>query len=92
METGMILCFGLSWPASIVRSWRARSSKGKSIAFMLLVLIGYLFGITSKLVASSVSFVVYFYALNAILVSVDICLYFRNARLDRLPLRGTSGD
>lgn len=84
MEMGMMICFGLSWPASIIRSWRARTSKGKSIFFMSFILVGYLLGIASKLVSGNVTFVVIVYALNTVLVAVDICLYFRNVRLDRL--------
>ena len=32
-ETLMILSFGVSWPMSIIRSYRSRSTKGKSIFF-----------------------------------------------------------
>lgn len=83
-ETGMLICFGLSWPASIARSWRARSSKGKSVIFMLLIFLGYLMGIASKLLAGYFTYSVAFYILNLVLVGIDIGLYFRNARLDRI--------
>lgn len=78
----MIVCFGLSWPAAIVRSWRARSSKGKSLLFMALILVGYLCGILAKVVSGTATYVLAFYVLNLVMVAVDICLFFRNARLD----------
>ena len=31
MEAVMILCFGLSWPISIRKSWVSRTAKGKSL-------------------------------------------------------------
>ena len=33
----MLCCFGFSWPFSIVTSIKSRSTKGKSLAFMLLI-------------------------------------------------------
>ena len=33
MEAVMILCFGLSWPISIRKSWVSRTAKGKSLFF-----------------------------------------------------------
>ena len=33
LEALMILCFGLSWPISIRKSWISRTAKGKSLFF-----------------------------------------------------------
>ena len=33
LEAAMILCFGLSWPISIRKSWVAKTAKGKSLFF-----------------------------------------------------------
>ena len=31
LEALMILCFGLSWPISLRKSWISRTAKGKSL-------------------------------------------------------------
>ena len=82
-ETLMIVCFGLSWPLSIIRSIRSRSTKGKSILFMCFIAIGYVCGIVSKLMTHTYNLAFYFYFPNIIMVSTDIALYFRNCRLER---------
>ena len=35
LEALMILCFGISWPLSIYKSWKSRTAKGKSLTFEL---------------------------------------------------------
>ena len=82
----MLVCFGFSWPFSILKSIRSRSAKGKSIMFMLLVELGYVFGIVHKILYSF-NWVIWAYVALFALVGVDICLYFRNLRYDR----GTKG-
>lgn len=83
-ELGMVLCFGVSWPVSIAKSWRCRTAKGKSPVFLVFIIVGYLCGIVWKLLSGSITYVFWFYVLNLLMVSVDLCLYFRNARLDRV--------
>ena len=78
----MLVCFGCSWPFSIAKSIRSRSAKGKSIMFMLLVELGYVFGIVHKLLYSR-DWVIWTYVVLFCIVGIDIGLYFRNARLDR---------
>ena len=48
LETLMIVSFGISWPLSIVRSYRSRSTKGKSLMFSCFICFGYICGIISK--------------------------------------------
>lgn len=79
----MLVCFGFSWPFSILKSIRSRSAKGKSIMFMLLVELGYIFGITHKILYNF-NWVTGAYIFLFCLVAVDIGLYFRNRRYDRL--------
>jgi hypothetical protein len=81
-EIAMLVCFGVSWPVSIRRSLVSRSTGGKSLLFMILIIIGYIAGVLHKLLYSR-DFVVLLYALNALMVSVDLCLYFRNRKLER---------
>jgi len=82
-ETIMVLCFGLSWPMSIIRSYRARTAKGKSIFFMVFIVIGYIAGIAAKTMTHSFNLAYWFYYINVIMVSTDICLYFRNKAIDK---------
>ena len=90
LEIIMIVSFGASWPLNVLKSYKARTTKGKSLAFLLLIFFGYIAGITSKLVndAYMASFadkwyVLFFYVLNLLMVGADICLYARNYRLDK---------
>ena len=77
LEVCMIVSFGLSWPNNIMTTLRNKSTKGKSILFLLLVDIGYVCGIAGKLVGGSFRwFVLFFYILNFCMVTTDICLYF----------------
>ncbi|HBR03510.1 MAG TPA: hypothetical protein DD738_12975 [Ruminiclostridium sp.] len=78
----MIISFGVSWPLSIVRSYRSRSTKGKSLLFMCFILFGYICGIASKCMTSTYNLAFWFYFPNVIMVSTDICLYFRNRKLE----------
>ena len=84
LEALMILCFGLSWPISIRKSWTSRTAKGKSLQFEICVVIGYLFGIAGKFIGGNVTYVLAVYALDVAMVSIDIVLTCRNRRLDRL--------
>jgi len=79
----MLLCFGASWPFSIAKSIKSKSSKGKSLGFMLLIELGYMFGIVHKVFFHQ-NWVVWAYVALFIIVAVDICLYFRNLRYDRM--------
>ena len=81
-ETLMLICFGLSWPMSVVKSYRSRTAQGKSIFFQIAIIIGYVCGIMSKLTAGNINYVLALYLLNLLMVSVDLTLYFRNRRLD----------
>ena len=90
LEIVMIVSFGASWPMNVMKSWKARTTKGKSLAFLLLILFGYVAGITSKLVNEAYMaafadkwYVLFFYCLNFVMVFTDLLIYFRNLRLDK---------
>ena len=87
-ETGMLLCFGASWPFNIAKSYRSRTAGGKSIGFQLLVIIGYLLGITGKIITHNVNYVVAVYILDLAMVAVDLALTIRNKKLDLLSSNG----
>ena len=80
----MVVCFGFSWPMNVIKSYRARTTKGKSLPFLLLIITGYVFGIIGKLIGGNFKwYVLFFYVLNLAMVSVDLALYVRNYRLDK---------
>ena len=81
-EIGMLLCFGLAWPTNIYKSLKSRTAAGRSLTFQWAILLGYICGITHKILYSN-DVVLYLYILNFIMVSIDTGLYFRNRRLDR---------
>ena len=90
LEIIMILSFGASWPLNVMKSYKARTAKGKSAGFLCFIIFGYIAGITSKFMneaymASFASkwYVLIFYFINLLMVSADLALYFRNKRLDR---------
>ncbi len=73
----MLICFGMAWPFSIVKSWRAKQNAGKSIIFLCIVWLGYVAGITHKIVYSYDG-VIYLYAANCLMVMADMLIYYRN--------------
>ena len=83
-EAAMVICFGLSWPMSVYKSYISRTTKGKSLLFEALVWVGYVCGIAGKILTHNITYVFIFYILNILMVSLDILLYFRNRRLDKL--------
>ena len=90
LEVIMIVSFGASWPLNVIKSYKARTTKGKSLAFLCLIFFGYIAGVVSKFLneAYMMSFstkwyVLFFYVLNLIMVGIDLCLYIRNYRLDK---------
>ena len=47
-EIVMVLCFGASWPFNIIRAYKARTAKGTSLQFTILIGIGYVGGILRR--------------------------------------------
>ena len=79
----MIVCFGLSWPNNVMKSIRSRTAKGKSLQFLILIELGYTAGIIGKIISHTYNLATIFYFINFAMVLTDICLYFRNSRLDK---------
>lgn len=82
LESFMLLCFAAAWPASIHRSWTSRTRKGKSLFFMLIIVLGYISGIVRVLLRDDGGFMLVPYTFNTTLVLIDIVLYYRNYRID----------
>lgn len=79
----MLVCFGISWPFNIAKSLRSRTAKGKSVAFELLIIAGYLCGLVGKFTLGNLSYVVFFYIADILMVAADLVLTLRNRHLDR---------
>ena len=79
-EIIMLVCFGAAWPVSIWRSYRSRTNAGKSVGFLMIIFLGYVSGIMHKVVFNPDP-VIFLYALNALMVAVDIAIYARNKKL-----------
>ena len=90
LEIIMIVSFGASWPLNVMKSIKARTTKGKSLPFLCLILFGYMAGIASKLINTTYMaafaskwYVLFFYVLNFVMVSADFIIYFRNLAIDK---------
>lgn len=90
LEIVMIVSFGASWPMNVIKSYKTRSAKGKSLLFLLFIFFGYIAGIISKFLNvsymeqfSSKWYVLFFYVLNLLMVGTDLLLYFRNKKFDK---------
>lgn len=74
-EAGMLICFGASWPFAVMKTYKTKNVKGKSILFLTLIIIGYICGIINKIL-NSVDIVFWLYVINLLLVGTDYVFYF----------------
>lgn len=79
----MLACFGLSWPISVYKSIKSKSTQGKSIVFITAIIIGYISGIIGKIVNHQLTYVLIIYCFNLIVVSVDLVLFFINRKNEK---------
>ena len=79
LEFGMLACFGICWPVSIYKSLKTKRTEGKSLTFMCIVWVGYVFGVVHK-ISYNFDFVIILYISNVILVFIDIMLYLKYSR------------
>lgn len=86
-ETIMLACFGMSWPISVYKSLTSHSTKGKSVVFIIAIIIGYVSGILGKLIGGQINYVLVLYMINLLMVSVDLMLYFVNRKHELLQAR-----
>lgn len=86
LEAVMLICFGFSWPLNVYRNIKSHTAKGMSIAFILLIMTGYIAGITAKIVCNNFSYVLAVYFINLAFVSVNLFVYFRNRKFDHQKL------
>ena len=88
LETVMLVCFGFSWPLNVIKAYRAKTAKGTSLPFILLIITGYIAGISAKLISGQINYVLIAYILNLAIVSLNLIIYFRNVSLDKKRLQG----
>ena len=69
----MLVCFGCAWPLSIYKTLKAKSSEGKSLSFITIILLGYISGILFE-GFGDLNDVIYLYILNTLLVFTDLML------------------
>ena len=81
-EISMLICFGISWPFSIYKSYTSRSTKGKSLVFLYVIAAGYVAGILHK-IFYHFDGVIVFYLINLLLVIADIALFYRNMWIEK---------
>ena len=86
----MLFCFGFSWPFAIAKTFRAKRVDGKSPAFEIIVIVGYVFGIASHLISDR-SWVVWVYLADIMLVATDLTLYFHYYLKNRTVISSTGG-
>jgi len=82
-EALMIIFFGMSWPVNLYKSFKMKSTKGKSLLFLLFILFGYAFGIAGKIITNKITWVFAFYVLNFTMVFLDVIMYFVNKNKEK---------
>ena len=82
-EAAMLVCFGFSWPLNVMKAYRARTAKGTSLPFIILIITGYVAGITAKIINGQFNYVLAVYFLNLAIVMTNVFVYIRNKSLDR---------
>lgn len=83
LETIMLVCFGFSWPINLIKAYKARTAKSTSLPFVLLIIAGYIAGISAKIIMGNINYVLVAYLLNLAIVSLNLIVYFRNMALDK---------
>ena len=82
LESIMLICFGLSWPVSVVKNIKAHTAKSMSLPFILLIITGYIAGISSKIINHNYSYVLVIYFFNLFVVSMNVVVYFITRNYD----------
>ena len=85
-EIMMLVCFGISWPFSIHKTYTSRTTKGKSLVFLYVVAAGYIAGILHK-IFYQFDGVIVFYIINLSMVFIDTACFYRNLWLEKKAVR-----
>ena len=60
--------------------------------FILLIMCGYVAGITAKIMNDKINYVLVAYIINLLIVSADLVVYYRNRHLDKLRENAENGN
>ena len=82
-ETVMLVCFGLSWPINVVKAYKTQTTKGTSLPFIFLIIAGYVAGIVAKIITEQMNYVLIVYAINLLIVMMNVIVYARNYQIDK---------
>ena len=82
-EAAMLVCFGFSWPLNVMKAYKARTAKGTSLPFIILIITGYLAGISAKIINGQFNYVLVVYFFNLAIVMTNVFVYIRNKTLDK---------
>ncbi len=85
----MLACFGLSWPISVYKSIKTKSTQGKSLVFIFAIIIGYVSGILGKIISGATNYVLIIYCFNLSVVLFDLTLYFINRNREKSQTKTT---
>ncbi len=90
LETIMLICFGASWPISVMKNIKSHTAKNMSLQFILLIITGYIAGITAKILNGQINYVLVVYLINLAFVSVNLAVYFINKHHDRISMESVN--
>jgi hypothetical protein len=76
LELAMIVSFGVAWPINIYKTITTKGKLTKSLLFSSIIMLGYIFGITHKIIYSF-DWVIVAYIINLIMVLADTLLYYK---------------
>jgi len=74
----MLLCFGVAWPFSIRKAYVSKSTKGASLIFLIIVIIGYIAGMINNMI-NGMNYVIIFYIANTVMIVINVIVIARNA-------------
>jgi hypothetical protein len=88
--TAMLLCFMVGWPFSISRMLRVKTAAGKAPIFLVLVILGYVFGVSSRIIVQKYDFFFVVNIVNLVTVSIDLYLvlyytYWYKSKTNSIP-------
>jgi hypothetical protein len=75
-ELAMIVAFGVAWPINIYKTITTKGKLTKSLLFSNIIMLGYIFGITHKIIYN-LDWVIVAYIINLIMVLADTILYYK---------------
>ena len=83
LEAAMLVCFGISWPINLIKNIKSKTAKSMSLKFIILIILGYIAGIISKLITHTINYVLAIYLINLLIVSINVVVYFINLKIDK---------